>query len=335
MFSYGQQKSPFHFSGVMGVGPSLGKINNQEFRKFRMGQSSGVEFIPEFGYFWKERIDFSIGAGIESYLQNYYIDDFTYDVSYRGGILRADLQVIFPLKARKFSNLSIGIAGGHNQVRLVTLEHNERDIAVNLFTNKGHRYFIAPHIGFQQEFKGNYFTLAATFKRHIAPRPLMEADLTGNNAIAHYSFHGGYLGIYLKYDWHLNKKDRTTATIANSEVDKELIDRPTVTEKNLAVNRQLVKVKIWDHSRIDGDIISVKLNGNIVLVKHELIRKKKVLYLKLNEGINDLTIMAHNRGLFGENTCAVVVKHGAKKDRFIFNTNEKHHESMEILFKKP
>ena len=136
----------------------------------------------------------------------------------------------------------------------------------------------------------------------------MEADLTANNARANYSFHGSYLGVYLKFDYHLNKKDRTTPSINKKEIDIEIIERPTVKEKHLEIKDQYVKIKIWDHSRIDGDIISVKHNNNIILIEHELVRKKKVLHLKLKEGINDLTIMAHNRGLFGENTCAVIVK---------------------------
>ncbi len=333
LYTNGQQKSPFHFSGVMGAGPSLGIIKNQEPNKFRLGQSSGVEFITGFGYLWKEKIDFSIGAGIESYLQNYYLGNFTYDVSYLGLILRADLQLIIPRETKK-SDLSIGFGAGINNVGHTTLEHNERDVTVSLYTNKGLRYFFAPHFGLQQELKGNHLTVAATFKRHIAPKPIMEADLTANNASAHYSFHGSYLGVYLKFDYQLNKKDRTTPSINKKEIDKEIIERPSVKEKHLEVKDQYVKIKIWDHSRIDGDIISVKHNGNIILIKHELVRKKKVLHLKLEEGINDLTIMAHNRGLFGENTCAVIVKNGGQKNKFIFNTNEKHHETMELIFNK-
>ncbi len=212
-------------------------------------------------------------------------------------------------------------------------EHHEQDIDIYAHANKSLRYFIAPHIGFQQEIKGNHFTIAATFKRHIASVPLLEAVLFSTNAQAQYSFHGSYLGIYVKYDWHLNKKNKITNPKPLLAISPTILNRPTITKNHLKLSEQFIKIKVWDHSAIDGDTVSIRLNNDLILVRHLLKRKKKVIHLRIAEGEHLLTLMAHNQGTSGENTCAVIIKHGRRKDQFIFQTNQKRHESMKIEYR--
>lgn len=331
--TFSQEKSPFHVSGILAVGPSMGKIKNTGAEKFRLGQSYGFELLSQFGYIWNEKIDLSIGAGIESFGQNFHQENFNYDMLYIGGYLRSDLQIIFPLKRNKISNLSIGIGGGLHNVSDLDLERHEKDVDIYLHTNKGRRYFIAPHIGFQQEINGNHFTLAATFKRHIATTPLFEAMLSGANSQAQYEFHGSFLGLYIKYDWSFKKKDKVNQLKPLNTVSSSIINRPTIIKKRIKVSEHIIKIKVWDHSAIDGDTVSIRLNDNLLLVQHSLKRKKKVIRVQIEEGVHLLTLMAHNQGSSGENTCAVLIKHGRHKEKFIFKTNEKRHESMEIEYR--
>ncbi|MDC3337332.1 hypothetical protein OAW23_05640 [Flavobacteriales bacterium] len=332
-FAFSQEKRPYHVSGILAAGPSLGKLKNTGTDKFRLGQSYGLDLLAQIGYLWKEKIDLSVGAGIESFGQKFYHENFNYDMSYLGGYFRSDLQIIFPFERNKISNLSVGLGGGINNASYVELEHHEQDIDIYAHANKSLRYFIAPHIGFQQEIKGNHFTIAATFKRHIASVPLLEAVLFSTNAQAQYSFHGSYLGIYVKYDWHLNKKNKITNPKPLLAISPTILNRPTITKNHLKLSEQFIKIKVWDHSAIDGDTVSIRLNNDLILVRHLLKRKKKVIHLRIAEGEHLLTLMAHNQGTSGENTCAVIIKHGRRKDQFIFQTNQKRHESMKIEYR--
>ncbi|MBL4706270.1 MAG: hypothetical protein JKY54_17210 [Flavobacteriales bacterium] len=45
-----QDKSPFHFSATVGLGPSIGTIENTGINKFHMGIGFGIETVAQFGY---------------------------------------------------------------------------------------------------------------------------------------------------------------------------------------------------------------------------------------------------------------------------------------------
>ena len=299
-----------------------------------MGIGFGIETVAQFGYRWKDKIDLSLGGGLEFYNQEFTNDQFKYQIAYIGTQFRGDLDFLFPLNNNKHSDLSIGVGGGMILTTDDNLTHSEHGFYVLTQSVKGQRYFVAPHIGFHQKIKDNHLTMSITFKRHIAPNPLYTVELIGPGATASNTFHGSYFGLHVKYDWMLNKrnkKPKLTPVIPTETLPPDLVNRPTKMTKHMKVSKRFVTIKLWDHSAIDGDTVSVQLNEDIILVAHMLKRRKKVLRVELDEGKNLLTLMAHNQGTSGENTCTVQIKHRGKKQRFVFKTNETRHETMEIF----
>lgn len=105
--------------------------------------------------------------------------------------------------------------------------------------------------------------------------------------------------------------------------------------KELEFDSDNITVKIWDHGRQDGDIVSIYLNGNSVVSKHLLTYKKREFEIKLDTNKpNDLFLYAHNLGDAPPNTVSVEITNGKKSDKIILNSDLKSCEAVLISVKK-
>lgn len=92
--------------------------------------------------------------------------------------------------------------------------------------------------------------------------------------------------------------------------------------KELKFDSENITVKIWDHGRQDGDIVSIYLNGISVVSKYYLTYHKKEFSVKLNSDIsNDLFLYAHNLGEAPPNTVSVEITDGKKSENIILNSD--------------
>lgn len=86
--------------------------------------------------------------------------------------------------------------------------------------------------------------------------------------------------------------------------------------QNVYVNTSTVSLSFRDYSSIDGDVISVYLNGNIVPgASHLLLTGSfQTFYVNINSGQNTLVVIAENEGDVSPNTCEVRVNNGSGID---------------------
>ena len=102
------------------------------------------------------------------------------------------------------------------------------------------------------------------------------------------------------------KKTKAKKAIApkNTEVtqtEKKPVFRETFEGRKISYTKELqfdsenITIKIWDHGRQDGDIVSIYLNGVSVVSKYYLTYWKKEFNVKLDpKKSNDLFLYAHN-----------------------------------------
>jgi hypothetical protein len=104
--------------------------------------------------------------------------------------------------------------------------------------------------------------------------------------------------------------------ISTEDQTKTLIDkfeaRKNIVQKEIFVNADSVRVSFYDNGDIDGDSISVFINGVPVLSKKELDVKGLNLYVKLDstKEINEISMFADNLGKYPPNTALMVVFDG-------------------------
>ncbi len=92
--------------------------------------------------------------------------------------------------------------------------------------------------------------------------------------------------------------------------------------QEMEFNSENITVKIWDHGRQDGDIVSIFLNGISVVSKYYLTYYKKEFDVKLNPNkSNELFLYAHNLGDSPPNTVSVEISDGSKSENIILNSD--------------
>ncbi|MFS4417929.1 hypothetical protein [Maribacter sp. 2307ULW6-5] len=105
--------------------------------------------------------------------------------------------------------------------------------------------------------------------------------------------------------------------------------------KELEFSSDEITVKIWDHGRQDGDIVSIYLNGRSVVSKHYLTYWKREFKIKLNpQKTNDLFLYAHNLGDAPPNTVAVEISDGIKSENIVLNSDLQSCEAVMISVNK-
>jgi len=104
--------------------------------------------------------------------------------------------------------------------------------------------------------------------------------------------------------------------------------------KEFEFDSEHIIVKIWDHGRQDGDIVSIYLNGVQVVKKYYLTYWKKEFKIKLDPNkSNDLFLYAHNLGYSPPNTVAVEITDGKKSENIVLNSDLQSCEAVLISVK--
>ena len=123
--------------------------------------------------------------------------------------------------------------------------------------------------------------------------------------------------------------------VQTTEVREEFDGRKISYTKELEFNSTDITVKIWDHGRQDGDIVSIYLNGSSVVNKHYLTYYKREFKIKLDPNkSNDLFLYAHNLGTSPPNTVSIEISDGARSENIILNSDLKSCEAVMISVKK-
>ena len=107
----------------------------------------------------------------------------------------------------------------------------------------------------------------------------------------------------------------SVTTEAKPEIKpKILAERVMIdSKKNYTVSEQKISIGLYDHRNIDKDVVTIYLNGEIVVENLELRRKKKMFALHLKVGTNTIMLHAENLGEVPPNTAAILIKSKTKE----------------------
>ncbi len=127
----------------------------------------------------------------------------------------------------------------------------------------------------------------------------------------------------------------TSKEAVKSEIREEFDGRKISYTKELTFANENISIKIWDHGRQDGDIVSIFLNGNSIVSKHYLTYWKREFKVKLDPSkSNDLFLYAHNLGDAPPNTVSIEITDGSTSENIILNSDLKSCEAVMISVKK-
>lgn len=122
------------------------------------------------------------------------------------------------------------------------------------------------------------------------------------------------------------KKDSVIAVVTNTVVNEvpdtvaEIIEKKFVSfgkrkcngrkykvQQSVTVESDKVKIQVYDKNRVDGDIVSIYLNGEVLVENFEVTKEKKEITITLKTGSNTLVMYALNAGRIPPNTAAIAV----------------------------
>jgi len=134
----------------------------------------------------------------------------------------------------------------------------------------------------------------------------------------------------------INKMPRPEKAIVDKVDEKPLIrdifdGRKLNYVNEMTVSSTTISINIWDHSRKDGDVVSIYLNGEAVISKYALEYYKKKIELTLDpKKPNDLFLYANNLGKFPPNTVSIEIVDGDNSENIILNSDLKSCEAILI-----
>jgi len=131
-------------------------------------------------------------------------------------------------------------------------------------------------------------------------------------------------------DWKEPERDTTIPPpniYASTDTTREIDVQGTVT-----VHRKRITILVWDRNEVDGDVVSLFMNDEMVEQNLKLKKRKRRIRVKLNPGVNTLVMYAENLGEIPPNTAAIQVKEGRHKRNVNLVSDNGKSGAIEIVY---
>ncbi|MGB1205648.1 MAG: WD40 repeat domain-containing protein [Chitinophagales bacterium] len=131
--------------------------------------------------------------------------------------------------------------------------------------------------------------------------------------------------------WEINKKE--------TPIEKELEPLTEIQGRNIESRLTLdlsspdVTVKVWDNSKIDGDIVTLYLNGETILEQHSLIKaKENVNFTVEDNSTNVLILFADDLGKAPPATVALLITDGINTKTLTLRSDLEQSEAITLKY---
>ncbi len=112
---------------------------------------------------------------------------------------------------------------------------------------------------------------------------------------------------------------------------KKIKGREVKLLESIPIESKRVKIKIWDDNKVDGDIISINLNGVWLVKNHRISKRIKTMIFELPEKENILVFHAENMGSLPPNTAAISIWNGNERIKgLILNSDTQTSEGIRL-----
>jgi len=120
-----------------------------------------------------------------------------------------------------------------------------------------------------------------------------------------------------------------TDSIPEILAERKLMD----SKKSYTVSDSSLQIGLYDHRRIDKDIVTIYLNDKVIVDKLQLKRKKRFFDIVLKSGKNIITLHAENLGEVAPNTAAILIKSKSQEFMAVLESDLGQSEFFTIVYK--
>ncbi len=117
-----------------------------------------------------------------------------------------------------------------------------------------------------------------------------------------------------------DEKPRNNASI----IPDTYLGRNNVELGTVNITDTKIKIKVWDHGSIDGDIVSIYVNEKIAISEQTLRGPNEPIEVEVDLeylGYNYVLLYAHNEGSISPNTCTMGLFDGIESKSFVLSSN--------------
>jgi len=188
------------------------------------------------------------------------------------------------------------------------------------------RPYFATEIGRFTATGKDRYEIALRYVKHLDPAPAWTGVSSFNSTTATWQASDDHLALMMRY--HLgSRKTLGTAPVRPAPTLPASMD----TLPNMACKRQRITLKLWDDAEMDGDTVSVLLNGEPALVACGLGHKPVKLRLDLDHGHNQVQVIAHNEGRIPPNTARGIIRRGKGREALLIKTTRSRGELLVLV----
>ncbi len=120
--------------------------------------------------------------------------------------------------------------------------------------------------------------------------------------------------------------------IINYVTEKEFNERKSEVQNEIEVESDSLTISMYDNGEVDGDIISIFYNKNLILNSQKLTHKSIKLNVRLDslQETNEISMFAENLGLIPPNTALMVINDGKNKYELRVSSNLEKNATVRI-----
>ena len=125
------------------------------------------------------------------------------------------------------------------------------------------------------------------------------------------------------------------AGINKTAIPAKIAERTLIdSKKSYTVSENKIQLGLYDHRRIDNDIVTIYLNGEIAVEHVQLKSKKQFFDLTLQPGENIITLHAENLGEVAPNTAAILIKTETEEFMAVLESDLGQSSYFKLLYEK-
>lgn len=321
----------------LGMGFSFSRMDTDSGAAWTQGIGGVFQIRAGVGIQFKERAGIDFEGGLFLNAQTFSQGNSEYSVIHYDPQIGCLFYVMMPCGNNQPCNMKFGMGYGFTYVSAFQLEHSEDLFSSITQSEKIRLPYMAPEVGLSSNEGRHSIDLALRYTHHLGGFEMFSTKLFSDLGRSEAKARGNSFGLVVRFRPGLNWKEsvKKFSPIVDPPdylVLREFEGRKTERSKSIQVRRKNITIFIRDNANIDGDTISMSLNGNFILSNYGLGRKPKKIKLPLDYGTNQLIAYAHNEGSVSPNTAECIIRSGWKKFPLILTSSMKRNEAIEIVF---
>lgn len=120
------------------------------------------------------------------------------------------------------------------------------------------------------------------------------------------------------------------------KIKEDFKKRKQIVSKQIEVSSDSVRLSFYDNAEVDGDSISVFLNGKLVVAHQGLTERAFNVYIQLDSSlaINEVSMFAENLGKYPPNTALMVISDGDKRYETFLSSDFQGNATIRLKFRR-